>query len=88
MLLFSGGESPHSFHSYLFSARSFKMQWIQWYMRQIGLYPPEGDTGSLLVGMFVVWLTLYTVSLVLIMTLGDGHNEHQFMDEDMEAQSS
>lgn len=64
------------------------MQWIQWYMRQIGLYPPEGDTGSLLVGTFVVWLTLYTVSLVLIMTLGNGHNEHQFMDEELEAQSS
>lgn len=32
------------------------MQWIQWYMRQIGLYPPEGDTVSPLVGMFVVWL--------------------------------
>ena len=33
MLLFrAGGESPHSFHSYLFRARSFQMQWIQRYM--------------------------------------------------------
>lgn len=32
MLLFRGGESPHSFHSYLLSARSFKTQWIRWYM--------------------------------------------------------
>ena len=28
MLLFRGGESPHSLHSYLLSARSFKTQWI------------------------------------------------------------
>ena len=57
MLLFrAGGESPHSFHSYLFRARSFQMQWIQRYMWQIGLYPLEGDTVSLLVGTFAVWL--------------------------------